>query len=76
MADRSRRTVPWAQAYYQAHRQKGQSHACVIRCLGQRWIKIIFKMWQSRTTYNPDPRQRNQIKQGSWVVALQPTTQQ
>src|SRR5690348_2412312 len=31
----------WAQAYYQRHRAAGQSHACALRCLGQRWLKIL-----------------------------------
>jgi transposase len=42
----------WAQAYYRAHREKGQSHACALRCLGQRWLKILWKMWQTRSLYD------------------------
>jgi len=69
-ANLSRRWCPWAQAYYQAHRQKGQSHACALRCLGQRWLKILWKMWQSKTAYDPDLHQRNQMAHGSWVLQL------
>ena len=71
-ANTSRRTCPWAQAYYAAHREKGKSHACALRCLGQRWLKILWKMWQTRTQYDADLHARNQQKHGSWVLKLKP----
>jgi transposase len=70
-ADISRRSCPWAAAYYQALRQRGKSHACALRCLGQRWLKILWKMWQTGTCYDPELHTRNQIKHGSWVLQLQ-----
>ena len=69
-ADLSRRTCPWADAYYHKKREEGQSHACALRCLGQRWLKILWKMWQTRERYDPELHQRNQLKHGSWVIAL------
>jgi transposase len=69
-ANLSRAKCAWAQAYYAAHRQKGQSHACALRCLGQRWLKILWKMWQSRTRYDEALHARNQIKHGSWLLQL------
>jgi transposase len=71
-ANLSRSQVPWAQQYYQAHRDKGQSHACALRCLGQRWLKILWKMWQTGTAYDPDLHARNQQKHGSWLLTLNP----
>lgn len=71
-ANLSRSQVPWAQQYYQAHRDKGQSHACALRCLGQRWVKILWKMWQTGTAYDPDLHARNQQKHGSWLLTLNP----
>lgn len=71
-ANLSRATCPWAEAYYQAKREQGQSHACALRCLGQRWLKILWKMWQTRTRYDAELHQRNQIGHGSWVIALMP----
>jgi transposase len=62
---------PWAKAYYQAHRAKGKSHACALRCLAQRWLKILWKMWQTRTPYDADLHARNQQKHGSWVLKLE-----
>jgi transposase len=72
-ADHSRKKCPWADAYYQKKLKEGQSHACALRCLGQRWLKILWKMWQTRTRYDAELHQRNQLKHGSWVLALLPT---
>lgn len=69
-ADLSRRTCPWADTYYQSLRKRGKSHACALRCLGQRWLKILWKMWQTRTRYDASLHQQNQIQHGSWVLKL------
>jgi len=68
--DLTRHKCAWAQAYYQRKRQQGMSHACALRCLGQRWQKILWKMWQTRTPYDEALHTRNQVKHGSWVIAL------
>jgi transposase len=72
-ADHSRAKCAWAEAYYQKHRKDGQTHACALRCLGQRWLKILWKMWQDRTPYDEALHTRNQTKHGSWVLALKST---
>ena len=71
-ADHSRAQCAWAEAYYQKHREDGQSHACALRCLGQRWLKIVWKIWQTRTPYDEALHTRNQTKHGSWLLALKP----
>ena len=67
-ADQSRHQCAWAQAYYQTKRQQGQSHACALRCLGQRWLNILWKMWQTGTRYDEAKHMRNQVQHGSWVI--------
>jgi len=47
-ANLSREFSPWAVTYYTALRAKGKSNACALRALGQRWLKIVWKMWQKR----------------------------
>ena len=47
-----------------------RSHACALRCLGQRWLKILWKMWQTGTTYDEALHMRNQIQHGSWAIQL------
>jgi hypothetical protein len=41
-----------------------------LRALGQRWLKVLWKMWQTRTLYDADLHARNQLKHGSWVLQL------
>ncbi len=69
-ANLSRAECPWAEAYYQTKRAEGKTHACALRCLGQRWLKILWKMWQTKTPYDAERHQRNQLKHGSWVLGL------
>jgi transposase len=71
-ADLSRNCCVWAEAYYQQRKQHGMSHAAALRCLGQRWLKILWKMWQTRTHYDEALHLRNQTRHGSWVVKLMP----
>ena len=33
--------------------------------------KILWKMWQTRTRYDAELHQQNQLKHGSWVLKLQ-----
>jgi transposase len=75
-ADKSRAQCVWAAAYYAALRKRGKSHACPLRCLGQRWLKIVWKMWQGSTSYDAERHMRNQLAHGSWVLAMipQPTS--
>lgn len=72
-ANLSRQKCVWAETYYQSHRAKGQSHACALRCLGQRWLKILAAMCRSQEHYNEAKHANNQAKHGSWVLALNPT---
>jgi len=69
-ADLSRRYSAWAAAYYQAHRAKGQSHACALRCLAHRWLEIIGAMCRNHTAYDAEHHLREIQKHGSWVLAL------
>ncbi len=69
-SDCSRKFCAWAAAYYLAQRQNGKSHACALRCLGQRWLKILWKMWQSGQCYDEALHALNQQRHGSWVLQL------
>lgn len=71
-ADESRQKCAWAEAYYQQKKAQGKSHAQALRCLGQRWLKILWKMWQDHTPYDEAMHTRNQTRHGSWVIALLP----
>jgi hypothetical protein len=44
-----------------------------LRRLGQRWLKIIHRMWVDRKLYDPLLHNQNQLKHGSWVLQLNTT---
>jgi transposase len=71
-ADQSRRFCVWAQAYYQQKKRQGTNHAAALRCLAQRWLKILWRMWQDGVSYDEALHARNQVAHGSWVIALVP----
>ena len=60
----------WGAVYYRKKRQEGKSHACALRCLAQRLLKILFRMILDRKPYDADLHARNQQKHGSWVLSL------
>ena len=49
---------------YTALRNKGKSHACALRCLGQGWRKFFGGCGKTRTAYDADRHGRNQLKHG------------
>jgi len=42
----------WARAYYQQQIAKGKGRQAAVRALAYKWIRIIWKCWQTRTPYN------------------------
>ena len=47
-------TIPrsfWAAAYYRQQRDKGSTHQAAVRALAFKWIRILYRCWQTRTPY-------------------------
>ena len=42
----------WARAYYEQQIAKGKSRQAAVRALAYKWIRIIWKCWQTNTPYN------------------------
>lgn len=42
----------WAEAFYQMQRKKGKTHQGAIRALAFKWIRIVFRCWQDKQTYD------------------------
>ena len=42
----------WARAYYESQRAKGKSHHAAVRALAFKWVRIIFRCWQTQTVYD------------------------
>jgi transposase len=66
----SRRTCSWAQAYYQTKRAQGHSHASALRCLGKRWLKVLWRLWYNRLAYDDSIHLKSLQQHGSFVAKL------
>jgi len=42
----------WAAAYYHRQRNQGCSHQAALRALAFKWIRILYRCWQTRTPYD------------------------
>jgi transposase len=67
-ADCSRKRSAWAAAYYTQKRREGHNHASALRSLGKRWLKILWRLWQNRSTYDEAYHLQRQREHGSWVT--------
>ncbi|HEY8843758.1 MAG TPA: IS110 family transposase [Gaiellaceae bacterium] len=53
LADSSRKHNPWANKIYQDAIARGCDHPHAIRILGRAWLRVIWRMWQDGTPYDP-----------------------
>ncbi len=42
----------WAGLYYRQQRDKGCNHQAAVRALAFKWIRILYRCWQTQTPYN------------------------
>jgi len=59
----------WARAYYEQQIAKGKSRQAAVRALAYKWIRIIWKCWQTRTPYNEVKYLEALRKKGSPLLA-------
>ncbi len=59
----------WARAYYQSQRAKGKSHQAATRALAFKWIRIIYRCWQTRTAYDEVKYLDSLRKKGSSLLS-------
>ena len=72
-------TIPrsfWAGAYYQRQRAKGCSHQAALRALAYKWIRIVYRCWQTRTPYDESVYLNALKRRGSPLIADLATTAQ
>lgn len=67
-AGESIRHSQWARAYYDEQRAKGKSHQAAVRALAYKWIRIIWKCWQTRTNYDEARYLECLRKKGSTLI--------
>lgn len=52
----------WAALYYQKHRDMGKTHNHALRLLADKWMKIIFAMWQNHCEYEENMFLADKVK--------------
>jgi len=65
-------TIPrsfWAAAYYRQQRAKGCSHHAAVRALAFKWIRILYRCWQTRTPYDESTYLNALQRRGSPLLA-------
>ena len=67
-AGESIRHSAWAKAFYVSQKAKGKSHQAAVRALAYKWIRIIWKCWQTRTRYDEARYVECLRKKGSALV--------
>ncbi|MBA3789595.1 IS110 family transposase [Patescibacteria group bacterium] len=60
----------WARAYYEQQRAKGKSRQAAVRALAFKWIRIIYRCWQTRTEYNEVKYLESLRKKGSSLLGF------
>ncbi len=53
-ADSARQYCPWSKARYQLLRDRGMKHNAALRKIARSWIRILFRVWQTRTPFDSD----------------------
>jgi transposase len=51
-AAHSRKHCGWAKAFYHQLRARGKGHHAALRALAYKWIRILFRCWQTHTPYD------------------------
>jgi transposase len=58
----------WARAYYEQQRAKGKSHHAAVRALAFKWVRIIYRCWQTRMAYDEVKYLENLRRKGSSLL--------
>lgn len=61
---------PWAKAVYQQQRARGALHHEAIRSLAFRWLRILFRLWKNRSTYDEDVHVERLRREQSPVIGF------
>jgi transposase len=53
LADSTRHWHPWARRHYTDATARGHDHPRAARTVGRAWTRVVWRMWQDRTPYDP-----------------------
>lgn len=59
----------WASDFYQRKRTEGKAHHTALRCLAQRWLKILYRMWKDRVPYDETYHQNQQQQRANNTIS-------
>ena len=61
----------WAGAYYQQQRDKGSTHQAAVRSLAFKWIRILYRCWQTGVAYDESRYLKALERRGSPLLKRQ-----
>ena len=59
----------WAGVYYRQQRAKGSTYQAALRSLAFKWIRILYRCWQTRTPYDEATYLKTLERRGSPLVS-------
>jgi transposase len=72
LADHSRLSSRWAEAYYRMLRARDKRHHACLRALAFKWIRILFRCWRDRVPYNEADYIQRLMQTRSPILAYMP----
>lgn len=69
-ADQARRWSAWSRAFYDLKKSQGMKHQAAVRALAFKWIRILFRLWKTRTTYSEAKYIENLKEKNSPILAF------
>jgi len=69
LSARGKKGSPWAKGYLSDQLARGHSVSRATRALGNRWLAIIFRLWQDRVAYDEKIHLRNRALRGHRIAA-------
>ena len=67
-ANKSIRHSFWARAYYAQQWATGSTHQAATRALAFKWIRILYRCWQTKTPYNESTYLSALVRRGSPLI--------
>lgn len=68
LSARGKKGSPWAKGYLSDQLARGHSVSRATRALGNRWLAIIFRLWQDRVAYDEEIHLRSRALRGHHIA--------
>jgi transposase len=73
-ANCARQWSAWSRAFYDMKRAAGMRHHAAVRALAFKWIRILFRLWKTRTTYSEKDYLQHLQQKHSPLIKFLPNT--